>query len=425
MRYSVKPGELTGTVSIPGSKSHTIRALLLAMLADGVSEIYDPLRSADTLSCLQLLKDFGVSVETLSNGWRVHGCGGKINPVNSTIDVGNSGTTLYLGLAVAALSSYELIFTGDMQIQQRPAGALVKALSDLSAKTEFIKGGDYPPVKICGPLKGGETAIEAVTSQYLSALLLAAPLIDGKTIINVPLLNEKPYVEMTLAWLDKLGIKYINNDFKQFIVEGPQTYKCFKESIPADFSSAAFFLAAGALSKKKVILKGLDMNDTQGDKEVVNILREMGAEIKIDDRQIEISGGKLHAGEFDLNAIPDALPILSVVASLAEGRTHFFNVAQARLKETDRIAVMKKELTKMGVELTELPDGLSIKGGALHGAKLAGHYDHRIVMSLAVAASYATTPSVITTAESAGITVPEFYDLMKNLQMDISLEEDI
>jgi 3-phosphoshikimate 1-carboxyvinyltransferase len=419
MIFSVKKSVLKGDAPIPGSKSHTIRALVLASLADGESEILKPLHSSDTLSCLEMIKMFGARVADIPGGWRVTGtdCAPKI-PEN-VIDVGNSGTSLYIGMGTAALTGGAVVFTGDHQIRNRPADKLIASINDLGATAYSTRPGGKPPLVIKGRLKGGSTSVEAVTSQYLSSLLMAAPFADGDTEILVPLLYEQPYVEMTLDWLDRLGIKYANEDFRRISVPGRQRFSAFSRYVPVDFSSASFFLCAAAIAGDDVNIQGLDYTDTQGDKHIAEILKEMGASLTIKNDNTAMSARPLRGGTFDLNAMPDALPILAVTACFAEGETRLINVPQARLKETDRISVMHAELKKMGADIEELPDGLVIRKSHLKGARVNGHHDHRVVMALSVAGMNAESETVIDTAESVAVTFPEFFELMNGLGADI------
>ncbi len=419
MQFIVKKSEISGDVNIPGSKSHTIRALAFALLAKGTSFIEHPLESADTRSCLHMIKSFGAKVDEDKNLWTVTGTGGRPVVPGDVIDVGNSGTSLYIGMGIASLMKGETTFTGDSQIQGRPAGALMKSIRDLGGSAASKSGNDKPPLVISGPGRGGNTSIESVTSQYLTSLLISTPLFKGDTKITVPLLNEKPYVTMTLAWLNRLGIRYVNSDYREFNVSGGQSYPSFRERIAADFSSAAFFLVAAAITGSQLNLLGLDFTDTQGDREVVKILEKMGAMVQIGRRNIRIKGGSLRGGVFDLNAIPDSLPALAVAACFAEGETRLVNVPQARLKETDRIKVMHDELKKLGADIEELEDGLIIRKSRLSGGIVEGHGDHRAVMALAVAGLRTGGDLVITTAESAAVTFPGFAGLMRNIGADI------
>ncbi len=421
MKYIVRKSPLSGRVDIPGSKSHTIRALVCALLSEGNSEIIAPLYSSDTRSCLDMIMQFGAKVTEEKDRWLVEGRGKDLLVPDNVVDVGNSGTSLYFGVGVASLVKGTTIFTGDSQIRNRPADGLLRALNDLGAQAFSSRDNGKPPLVIQGTITGGTTSIEAVTSQYLSSLLLAAPGAMGDTNILVPLLNEAPYVTMTLDWLELMNARYSSNKMKEFFIPGRQKFKGFSRQIPADFSSATFFMAAAAVTGSTLELHGLDFRDSQGDKEVVNILEKMGAGVEKKKQSIIISGGNLKGGTFDLNAIPDALPALSVVACFADGETRLIRVPQARLKETDRIAVMHQELSLMGADIEELQDGLVIRGRRLKGAQVNGHHDHRVVMALAVAALGADGDTVIDTSESVSVTFPTFPELMR--QAGASIEE--
>ena len=422
MNLNVERSALGGSVRIPGSKSHVIRALAVATLADGTSHIYEPLDSLDTRACVRVCEGLGARIR-LGEDWLVEGVGGKPACPDDVLDVGNSGTTLYVTLAMAALGSGWSVFTGDEQIRSRPAAPLLKALGDLGAEAWSTRGNGRAPLLVRGPLKGGSAAIECPTSQYLTSLLLSSPLAEGDTDIEVLSLNESPYVGMTLGWLDEQGIPYERDGFERFHVTGGQAYKPFKKTIPADFSSATFFLVAAAITGSEVTLVGLDRDDTQGDKAVVDMLAAMGAEIEWLDDGLRVRGGALKGGEFDLNATPDALPAMAVAGCFAEGETRLINVPQARIKETDRIAVMREELTKLGASVQELPDGLVLEGGELTGDTVSGHDDHRVVMALAVAGLGAAGRTVVTTAEAAAVTFPDFVELLNTLGARIEAEK--
>ncbi len=425
MNTKVLPGKIAGNLHVPASKSHTIRALLIASMAGGSSSIIAPLISEDTLSCRDACRLLGaVITEDMNNDqnpcWNIEGTGGKIKQLEKPVDVGNSGTTLYLAASLAALGNTPVTFTGDDQIKSRPVGTLLSSLEDLGVKVER-KNGDCAPFTVCGPIKGGRTRIECPTSQYLSSLLLAAPLADGNTEIEVSLLNEQPYAEMTLAWLDDQLISIRNDNFSRFYIPGGQKYNAFRRRIPGDFSSATFFFCAAAICGTEVTIKGLDWNDSQGDKKVVQHLQSMGCRIEIDADFITISRDPeipLIGRILDLNDTPDALPALAATACYARGVTKIVNVAQARLKETDRISVMAKELMKMGSDISETPDGLIITGTTLSSALLEGHGDHRVVMALAIAALKATGETEISTSEAVDITFPGFFNQLDKMRKD-------
>jgi 3-phosphoshikimate 1-carboxyvinyltransferase len=427
MKLIVNNSKLAGSVEIPGSKSHTIRAVTIASLARGDSVIRKPLVASDTLSAVSACRLLGAEINK-PDEWRVRGVGGKPRVPDNVIDVGNSGTTLYIALGTASLVDGTSVFTGDDQIRRRPAGPIIEALNALGANLESTRGNGMAPIIVRGPLRGGKIELDgSKTSQYLTSLLMNCPLAEGGTTIDVANLIEKPYVEMTLRWIEEQGIEVENQDFQKFIIPGRQSYKPFDRAVPADWSSATFFMCAAAITGAELTLLGLDPNDTQGDKAVVDVLREMGAlaEWRVESperRALVISGGALRGATLDLSDTPDALPALAVTACFAEGETKLVNVPQARLKETDRIAVMCQELAKMGADIEELPDGLVIRGSRLKPAEVYGHYDHRVIMSLAVAGLAIEGETTIYTAEALNVTFPNFMELMTSLGADMRKE---
>jgi len=424
MKLIVSKSTLTGTISIPGSKSHTIRAVAIASLAEGESIIRNPLISSDTLSAVECYRGLGATIDTsCAETWKIIGTSGKIRPEGRIIDVGNSGTTLRVAMGSAAVADKGVTvgFTGDEQICSRPVGPLLKALSQLGAGAVSLKGNNKAPLEISGTLTGGKVEIECVTSQYLSSLLLAAPLGQGDTEIEVTLLNEPDYVQITLDWLDEQQIEYENDDMRIFRIRGGQKYRAFDKTIGADFSSATFFLCAGALLDADITLNGLDFTDSQPDKAVVDYLKAMGANISVTADSVKIKGSQLKGVEIDMNATPDALCAMAVCAAFAEGTTKLVNVVQARSKETDRIKCMAEELKKLGGNVEELPDGLIIHGSKLSAGLLDGRSDHRIVMALSIAAMALEGQSVIDTAEAVNVTFPDYVEMMQNLGANMTL----
>ena len=396
--------------------------------------IKQPLDSLDTRSCIEACRAFGAEITSHKDSddavsWHITGVDGFRNTVSpplkdAEINVGNSGTTLYLALAIAGLQEGPVVFSGDEQIQKRSAAPLLDALAGLGVRSKSVNG--CAPITIHGPWKGGKVQLPCPTSQYLSALLIAAPLAPAGTVteIDVPLLNERPYVEMTLSYLKKHNVPFeAASDFSRFVIPGGSSWKEFSDTVPGDFSSAAFPAAAAAVSGGPVTILGLDPQDTQGDKFFFDMLKSMGCgvewrlphEAKAPFSVTVSRNGSLRGGTFDLNETPDLLPAAAVVAAFAEGDTALVNVAHARIKETDRISVMVKELAKLGVNCTERPDGLIVHG---HGDSLKvpaenpvidGHGDHRIVMAFAVAAAGSPVPVRLTTAECAAVTYPHFF----------------
>jgi 3-phosphoshikimate 1-carboxyvinyltransferase len=425
MKLKVEKSRLNGTVAIPGSKSHTIRAVAIASLAEGESLIQRPLSSSDTLSAVSCYRALGADIDTSDPDlWKVTGTGGKITAPDGIIDVGNSGTTLRIAIGSAALArpGRGTTFTGDEQIQSRLIEPLMNSINELGAKCRSLKNNGKAPLEVIGRIKGGKTSIAAFTSQYLSSLLLCTPLAPADTEIDVTLLNEPGYVQMTLDWLDKQQIEYENHQMKKFKVKGNQKYKAFDLPVAADFSSATFFLCSAALLADEVTLLGLDFSDSQPDKAVVNYLKEMGADIQIESDSVKIRASQLKGTEIDMNATPDALPAMAVTAAFAEGETRLVNVPQARNKETDRIACMATELQKMNVDVEELPDGIIIRHSRLKPAQLHGWADHRIVMALSLAAMALDGKCVIDTAEAMNVTFPSYVELMKSIGAKMECE---
>ena len=377
MELVVNKSNLKGNVPIPGSKSHTIRAIVIASLADGDSFIRNPLISSDTLSAVNCYRALGAQIDTSDpKVWKVAGTGGKIDVPDQIIDVGNSGTTLRLAIASAALSSSKtsIQFTGDNQIQSRPIGPLLDSLTELGANATALRGDQMPPVAISGKLVGGKTSIKCITSQYLSSLLLAAPLAENDTIIDVTLLNEPDYVQITLDWLDRQSIKYEHDRMQTFNIPGRQKYKAFAQ-----------------------------------------YLRKMGANIEVDDKGVHINSAKLNGIVIDMNRTPDALPAMAVTAAFAQGTTQLVNVPQARNKETDRIKCMAQELKKASISVEELPDGLIIHQSRPKAGYFNGRDDHRIIMALSLLGMAVDGTTTIDTAEAVDVTFPEYVDLMKSI----------
>jgi 3-phosphoshikimate 1-carboxyvinyltransferase len=425
MKFSVEKSTLSGRVRIPGSKSHTIRAVAISSLAEGGSVITNPLVSEDTLSAVNCYRQLGADIDTSDEKrWVVEGNKGFISVPAGEIDVGNSGTTLRLAIGSASLNRGvgEVVLTGDDQVRSRSVGPLLDCLCELGAEAVSVNVNGCAPVSVKGVYRGGKTRIKCVTSQYLSSLLFAGPMGEVDTEIDVEMLNEPDYVQITLDWLDSQEIEYSSDGMKRFWVKGGQCYKGFESEVPGDFSSGTFFLCGGALLGGEIEIEGLDMGDSQPDKLVVNYLQAMGSDIHIEDGVIRICGGELRGANIDMNRTPDALPALAVTAAFSRGVSRLYNVAQARKKETDRISCMARELRKLGAVVEESEDGLTIEGsgelnarGKLKANEFDGYGDHRIVMAMSLAGMVLDGESVINTAEAVRVTFPEFRALMNSV----------
>lgn len=414
-----KTEKLTGRIKIPASKSHTIRAVVIASLSDGTSKIINPLKSADTIAALNACRALGAKIEMNEKEWLITGFSGKPKQPEGVIDFENSGTSSRLIMSVIALGGLSATIDGDASLRKRPMHPLIDALENLGVSVTYLGTKNYLPMKISGKLKGGETEVDCKSSQYVSSLLLSCPLAEQDSEIVVKNICEKPYIEMTLKWLDEQKISYENDNFEVFRIKGGQKYKSFEKEIPGDWSSATFPLCAGAITNSDLILEGLDMEDEQGDKAVVDMLKKMGADIRAKKGALHIRGKELYGLDFDMKDTPDALPAMAIVGCFAKGKTQLLNVSQARIKETDRISIMAQELSKMGADIEELEDGLVIRGSKLNGTNVCGNNDHRVVMALSLAGMIADGKTTIDSAESVGVTYPDYVESMRSINANM------
>jgi 3-phosphoshikimate 1-carboxyvinyltransferase len=424
MKWNVKSSKISGSIVIPPSKSHTIRALLIASLANGISRIERSLVSGDGASAIGAAKSMGARIEQKDNCLIVTGIAGNYDLGDSSFDMGNSGTSTNLFASAAALGGRARRMDGDSSLRMRPVKPLLEALSRIGASYKLEAAGWDLPFVVKGPLKGGKTIVDGISSQFVSSLLLSCPLAPSDTDIEVVNIHERPYIEITLWWLDKMGIKYEkNSELSHFHIYGGQSYKPMEMKIPGDFSSATFPAVAAAVTGIGVDIKGIDFTDPQGDKKIFDILEAFGVNVRRDRFSAHIEASLLIGAEIDLNEMPDALPAVAVLGCASRGVTRIVNVAHARIKETDRIKVMAEELTKMGAFIHEEKDGLTIHHSILRGAKVDGCGDHRVVMALAMAGMIAEGETVIDTAESAAVTYPTFVEDFLNLGARISIVE--
>jgi 3-phosphoshikimate 1-carboxyvinyltransferase len=347
----------------------------------------------------------------------------------SQLSSGNSGIATHFILPLLGLRANvqtPIILDCGEQMRQRPIDSLVQALNKLGMRLTYLNQTKCLPVKIEGELLGGMAEVEGITSQYLSALLIALPCARLNSQITVKNLQERPYVDMTLAWLKKQHINYtheMQGDRDVFFIPGNQRYHAFTTTISADFSSASYLIAAAVLTKSEVEVQSIDMDDHQGDKKLISILQDMGAAIEISPNKIFIKGGKPLKG-IDINAcdIPDLIPTLAVIGTYSEGYMKIINVKHAKIKETDRIHSMCEGLTHMGARIEELPDGLIIHKSQLHGEYVKGYGDHRTIMALAIAGILGKGVTTIDDSESVKKTFPTFVTCMQSLGANMEVE---
>ncbi|HQE05681.1 MAG TPA: 3-phosphoshikimate 1-carboxyvinyltransferase [Tepidanaerobacteraceae bacterium] len=418
----VVKNSVRGEITVPSSKSHTIRAVTIATLAKGKSIINNPLPSEDCKAALKAAEKFGAKCEVYEDKWIVEGLGSEIQVPDDVIDVKNSGTTLYFMASVAALLTDYTVFTGDKSIRSRPITPLLNALEQLGATSHKTRAKiDAPPFIVKGPIHSGTVRVIGSPSQYISSLLLVSPMLEGKTRIETENPKETPYIDMTIDWMKSTGIEltYDKDEYKYYEVSGKQEYIPFTRTMPSDWSSVAFPLAAALTPGSNLIINSLDFNDKQGDAKIVEYLQNMGADIKIDraNGRLIINGGKELTGiTIDCANTPDAVPILSVVGCTAKGITVLDNVAGARLKETDRVSVMEEVLSKMGARIETEHNKITIYGETpLKGAVLESYHDHRVAMALSVAGLFAEGETVIKNSECVNATFPRFFEIMNKL----------
>lgn len=424
MMFILKPSNLKGKVTIPGSKSNTTRAVVIATLAEGESIIENPLPSADCLSTVEVYKGFGAEVVAMTEDkWIIRGIGGRLKIPEDVLNTGNSGTTTYIAIGTAGLIDGYTVITGDHQIRRRPAGPLLKAIEDLGGWAISTRGDGSAPVVIRGVIKGGRTFLPGINSQWLTPLLINAPLAAESTEIVVDNLQERPYIDMTMGWLQRQGIEFSHEEYKRFFLRGGQGYRAFHEKIPSDWESACFIMVAAAITDSDVTVFGLDIKDYQGDKVIVDILKAAGVQVDVvDDGQggIRVRGGRTLRGlEIDCSNIPDAPPILAVLGTQAEGQTVLYNLGASTLKETNRPKSIAEELAKMGADIRYEGDRLIVRRSRLRGTIIDGHTDHRIVMATAVAGLVAEGVTVVTDAEYVKISFPNFYEVLTSLGAQI------
>jgi 3-phosphoshikimate 1-carboxyvinyltransferase len=384
----IKPaGAVQATLTLPGSKSYTHRALMAAALATGRSTLTNALKAEDTELTARALAQLGAGLDWQDTTIRVTGQGGRWQPVSEPLYLGNSGTSMRFLTALVALGQGEYRLTGTDRLCRRPLGELLAALREIGVQAASEKGDGCPPVRVIGGLKGGQAHLSGGTSsQYLSALLCIGPLApQGLEIEIAGELVSRPYVDLTLEVLSDFGISFYRQGYRYFQLPGGQCYLPQDYEIEADASSASYFWAAAALTGGRVTITNLTLASSQGDAAFPQVLERMGCAIGSSAAGLRVQGGPLQGVTVDMAAMPDLVPTLAVLAAFARGDTIITGVAHLRHKESDRLAAVAAELGKMGIAARETADGLMVTGGQPHGAVIETYDDHRIAMSFAVA----------------------------------------
>lgn len=425
-----------GEVKAPPSKSYSHRAVILASLADGTSKIHDILFSQDVLSSINACRALGANITKKDDYLEVIGTNGKLhNSSEVPIDLGNSGTTLRLMTSIASLADNEVILTGDDSLQTRPMEILTESLASLGVCAASINGNGKAPILIKPGYVGGETSILGnVSSQFISSILISAPLSEnGVDLFVLPEFKSRPYVNMTYDIMAKFGVKIENEFFvrhddcdreskncriDEFKIS-KQEYKSCDYVVEGDYSSASYLLAAVAIYGGKAKILNLFKDSKQGDKLILDILRQMGAKIEIFDDYVEISSeGNLKGIDVDLSNAPDLLITVAILAALADGTTNITGVKHARVKETDRIATTCSELKKLGCKLKEFEDGMSIEGGICSGV-VDSHKDHRLAMAFSLVGLKHDIE--IKNGEVFDVSFPNFIEAMSEIGVELEL----
>jgi 3-phosphoshikimate 1-carboxyvinyltransferase len=415
----VYASHLNGVIDIPPSKSHTLRAILFASLAKGISQISNYLISPDTDAMIQACRAFGAEIQKHDERLVIQGVDAKPSFQETFIDAGNSGQVLRFIAAIAGLSKESIQITGDDSIQtSRPVLPILSGLKQYGCQAETVLGNDFAPIQIQGPFKTHYAKIDGQDSQPVSGLLIARAFAQEPSILEVVQPGETPWVNLTLDWLRRLGIEVTHQAFSHYEIKGRAKIKGFEYQVPGDFSSCAFPLVAAVLTQSEIILNHLDTQDVQGDKLILDTLASMGAKFEVlsDTRQIKTYPTLgLIGGVIDMNPMIDAIPILAVVGCFAKGPTTLLGGAIAKNKESNRLAVMAQELRKLGAHIEELPDGLKIYPSHLHSGVVQSHQDHRVAMALAIAGMMIPEGIEIQDDSCISKSFPQFKEKMKAL----------
>jgi len=411
---------ICGEVELPGSRSYTNRALILAALARGESLLRNALFSDDTRHMAQALDRLKIPVRAVPDDCqlRVTGCGGKVPARGATLFVGNAGTCMRFLTALVALGRGVFRIDGEPRMRLRPIGPLVDGLRQLGVRARCLGANDCPPVVVeAAGLPGGACRIDgSLSSQYFSALLMVAPYAEDEVVIaSEGELVSRSYLAMTVQAMADFGVSVDWDGAGRFRVPRGQLYHGREYRIEGDASSASYFLGAAAITGGRVRVKGIGQGSRQGDAAFADVLMTMGCRVSREVDAIELTGRRLSGVEVDMNAMPDSAMTLAVVGAFAEGQTVIRNIANWRIKECDRLAVMARELGRLGAKVETGPDWIRVSPGELHGAAIDPANDHRVAMSLTLA-GLRIPGVVIQQAECVGKTFPDFFERLESLR---------
>ncbi|ECH7233275.1 3-phosphoshikimate 1-carboxyvinyltransferase [Salmonella enterica] len=410
-----------GAINLPGSKSVSNRALLLAALACGKTVLTNLLDSDDVRHMLNALSALGINYTLSADRTRcdITGNGGPLRASGALeLFLGNAGTAMRPLAAALCLGQNEIVLTGEPRMKERPIGHLVDSLRQGGANIDYLEQENYPPLRLRGGFIGGDIEVDgSVSSQFLTALLMTAPLAPEDTIIRVKgELVSKPYIDITLNLMKTFGVEIANHHYQQFVVKGGQQYHSpGRYLVEGDASSASYFLAAGAIKGGTVKVTGIGRKSMQGDIRFADVLEKMGATITWGDDFIACTRGELHAIDMDMNHIPDAAMTIATTALFAKGTTTLRNIYNWRVKETDRLFAMATELRKVGAEVEEGHDYIRITPPAkLHHADIGTYNDHRMAMCFSLV-TLSDTPVTILDPKCTAKTFPDYFEQLARM----------
>lgn len=404
-------------VTLPGSLTYTIRALIIASITKGIVQIKNALKSDDTYALFHALQILGISANETVDGFTIEGDIGDVKDNVYKLDIKLSGRSARMLLPLLCLIPGEKLLTCSEPFKKRPMGELVKVLREMGAEIKYLENEGSLPITISSStLQTNHIAMNGeISSQYFTALLLIAPLINGITINVQGKQISKSFIDTTIAIMKDFGITVQNKNYQKYAVDKNEQYKNpTTYLVETDASSASYFWAIAAINQSIVRVRNLSTNSIQGDIGFVKVLEKMGCLIKenVKEQWIEVMGPKSLKGiDIDMNTMPDVVPTLAVVAAFAKGITHITNVEHLKLKESDRLEVPKSELQKMGIETTTTHNTITITGGVPHGATIATHHDHRIAMAFAIAGTKVSNV-IIENVEVVTKSFPQFWQIL-------------
>ena len=406
----ISPSEIRGTITVPGSKSVMIRVVAAGLLASDPTEIHHPTFCDDALAAMDVAGRLGAQISRKAD---LVALSGGLSPFNGTLRCGGSGLTLRLFAAIAALNRGLTRFTGDDSLRQRPMNDLAGALEPLGAQVTTMEG--FLPLSVKGPIRGGKVTMDgSLSSQYLTGLLMATPLLDQTSEILVQNLKSIPYIDLTLSVLSSFGIEVQHQDYKYFTIPGGQIYKGCEFSVEGDWSAAAFMLTAGALCGE-VTISNLDIHSRQADIRILDALQQAGARISYPKGRVSVEKNELNAFDFDISDCPDLAPTLVSLAAHCKGVSKLFGADRLKAKESDRGQVLKHEFHKLGVPIDLSGDFLSVEGHPVRGGTVFPHQDHRIAMAASVLALGARQPLEVLDPECVNKSYPDFFRDLKKI----------